>query len=293
MVESVSRVQKVSANGLSFPVHSWGDDSCMPVMLLHGFPQMPETWGHIAISLANAGFYVLAPLQRGYSNSTRTAAYPQYAFMDFVDDAIGIADALGLSKVDVIGFGVGGMQAWLLAATHPTRVRKLISLRYPHPAAFAEALSSNATQIAKWSDLQSRFGSQNLQERADAMLANDAEKLRAFLRGVELPQSHFERYLQRLLDRDMLMGAFAWERSISINDFLRTPVVRTPSLLMWSHGPGLAEQTVLLTKKYVSGPYKEILLEARGNWLLESYSAELLPHIHRHLKTTTAEPSAA
>ena len=42
------------------------------------------------------------------------------------DDAVAFLDALGLAKVDLFGFSLGGFVAQAIALAYPTRVRKLV-----------------------------------------------------------------------------------------------------------------------------------------------------------------------
>ena len=40
------------------------------VLLLHGFPELAFSWRKVMLPLANAGFHVVAPDQRGYGRTT-------------------------------------------------------------------------------------------------------------------------------------------------------------------------------------------------------------------------------
>ena len=55
-------------NGLSMHILEAGyqDPSRPCIILLHGFPELSYSWRKILIPLANAGYYVVAPDQRGY-----------------------------------------------------------------------------------------------------------------------------------------------------------------------------------------------------------------------------------
>jgi pimeloyl-ACP methyl ester carboxylesterase len=143
------RVVRVS--GLGFPLLTWGEDGARPVMLLHGFPQDPWTWQPVAEALARAGFQAIVPWLRGYAVSNRAEPYN---FAQLSGDCLGIGDVLGLKQLDVVGFGIGGALAWMLAACHPQRVSAIASMRYPHPAAFAHAMEVDPEQRKKWLLLQ-------------------------------------------------------------------------------------------------------------------------------------------
>lgn len=277
---------KLRCNGMTFPVLIWGSEDGRPILLLHGFPQEPSTWERVAEVLAADGFQVFAPFQRGYVSGAYPQDPPNYTFSQFVEDAIGIADGLSLKTFDVAGFGIGGVQAWMLTAYQPTRVRSLTSLRYPHPAAFAHGIQFEHEQREKWRQLQRQFGSTNLNERAAVMLANEASSLQSFLADIGLPQPFLDRYVRRLREPGALIGAFSWERAISLEEFSKVPAVTRPTLLIWSEGAALARATLEATRNYVHASYEEVLIPEAGHFLLETSSAALIQPMRHHLQST-------
>ena len=64
--------QQRDINGLSMHVLESGfDDPPRPlVLLLHGFPELAWSWRRIMPALADAGYHVVAPDQRGYGRTT-------------------------------------------------------------------------------------------------------------------------------------------------------------------------------------------------------------------------------
>ena len=59
------------------------------------------------------------------------------------DDAITFLDALGLQKVDLFGYSLGGFVAQAMALAHPTRVRKMV---------LASTGPKGAPGMKRWSD---------------------------------------------------------------------------------------------------------------------------------------------
>ena len=279
-------IEQLQCNGLTFPVMRWGRAAGRPVLLLHGFPQEPSTWSPIAEVLAEEGFEVFAPVQRGYTASARPQVPGGYTFAQFAGDALAIADAFCLQTFDVVGFGMGGVQAWMLAAYQPTRIRSLTSLRYPHPAAFAQGVQFEPQQRAKWQHLQQALGAADVHARADAMLDDDAAALRRFLANSGLPQPFLDRYVARLQEPGALVGAFSWERAIRLQEFAEVPTVTVPTLLIWSEGPALAPATVDATRNYVNASFDAVLIPNAGNFILETSPEALLAPLRKHLKST-------
>src|SRR5687768_12752020 len=59
-------------NGLAMHILEAGfEDKARPcVLLLHGFPELAYSWRKVMRPLAAAGYYVVAPDQRGYGRTT-------------------------------------------------------------------------------------------------------------------------------------------------------------------------------------------------------------------------------
>lgn len=283
----LSKTIEVAWDGLTFPVVTWGAAGARPILLLHGFPQEPASWAPVAEALAHYGCQAFAPVQRGYAASTRPRPTGQYTFSKFVADAIGIADILGLHTFDVAGFGVGAVQAWMLAAHHPTRIRSLSAFRYPHPAAFANSMKDDPEQQEKWFRVQQELGGQSPEKKATEMLANDAAKLRHFLESSGLPQPFLDRYVSRLQEPEALAGALKWNQAISLDEFATVPSVTTPTLYVWSEGPALARAAAEATKHYVRGQFTEVCVSDVGHWMLEDAPTAVAALLRRHLHSTT------
>lgn len=49
-----------------------------------------------------------------------------YTVIDMMDDALGLLDALGIGRADVVGVSMGGVIAQEMAIRHPERVRRLV-----------------------------------------------------------------------------------------------------------------------------------------------------------------------
>jgi pimeloyl-ACP methyl ester carboxylesterase len=116
------------------------------VVLLHGFPEMWWSWRHQISPLVAAGYRVVAPDLRGYSD---TDAKGPYDVDTLRDDVLALLDHLGAEKVIVVGHDWGGYIAWHLASTRPSRVAKLVVLNMPHPALFYRALRTRWSQLRR------------------------------------------------------------------------------------------------------------------------------------------------
>ena len=104
--------------GLNFCDEGTGPE----VLLIHGVGSDLESWGGVLSRLSSSRRYIRYDL-RGHGSSYRTPG--PYSLSDFVEDAVALLDHLGVAKVSVIGFSLGGLIAQALSLAHPQRVRCL------------------------------------------------------------------------------------------------------------------------------------------------------------------------
>lgn len=102
------------------------------VLLLHGFPEVWYSWRHQLAALADAGYHVVAPDQRGYGQTDRPAESERYTHLHLVGDVIGLIDALGEETAIVAGHDWGLLITWSMALLRPDRVRGAIALSMPY-----------------------------------------------------------------------------------------------------------------------------------------------------------------
>ena len=82
-----------NGNGLSMHLMEVGfEEPDRPlVLLLHGFPELAYSWRNVMLPLADAGYHVVAPDQRGYGrttgwNSDYNGDLPSFAIGNLVRD---------------------------------------------------------------------------------------------------------------------------------------------------------------------------------------------------------------
>lgn len=119
----------LQVNGLR--MHILDEGSGPLVLLLHGFPELSSTWRHQLRALANAGYRVVAPDQRGYGLTDCPEREDAYTIFHLVGDVIGLLDALGEARAVVVGHDWGAPVAWNTALLRPDRVRAVAGLGVP------------------------------------------------------------------------------------------------------------------------------------------------------------------
>ncbi|MDH6129438.1 alpha/beta hydrolase [Kitasatospora sp. GP82] len=118
-----------SASGLRMHIAEAGTGPL--VLLLHGFPESWYSWRHQLTALAEAGYHVVAPDQRGYGRTGGPAEVEAYSMLHLVGDALGLIPALGEEQAVVVGHDWGAPVAWCSALLRPDLVRGVAGLSVP------------------------------------------------------------------------------------------------------------------------------------------------------------------
>ena len=126
-------------NGLTMHIleAGWEDSERPRLLLLHGFPEIAYSWRRVMPMLAEAGFHVVAPDQRGYGRTTGwTASYDDslipYGMLNLTRDAVGLVSALGWDSVDgVFGHDFGSPVAAYCALIRPDIFRSVVTMSGP------------------------------------------------------------------------------------------------------------------------------------------------------------------
>jgi epoxide hydrolase 4 len=136
-------------NGIRLHVVQAGPKSGIPVVLLHGFPEDWRSWKHQIPALVEAGCRVIIPDQRGYNLSDKPKGIKNYRIDELAKDILGLIDALGYEKVNLVGHDWGAVVAWMLAYQHPERLQHLGILNVPHPLVMRRFLMRDIEQIRR------------------------------------------------------------------------------------------------------------------------------------------------
>jgi pimeloyl-ACP methyl ester carboxylesterase len=107
------------------------------ILLLHGFPELAFSWRKIMLPLAQAGYHVIAPDQRGYGRTTGWSAdydgaLEPFRVLNLVRDALGLVTAMGHSSVAaVVGHDFGSPVAAWCALLRPDVFRACVMMSSP------------------------------------------------------------------------------------------------------------------------------------------------------------------
>jgi pimeloyl-ACP methyl ester carboxylesterase len=138
-----------NVNGLTMHVLEAGEAGRPAVLLLHGFPELAYSWRKIMLPLAQAGYHVIAPDQRGYGRTTGWDSsydgdWGACRALNLARDALGLVHALGLKSVAaVVGHDFGAMVAAWSALVRPDVFKSLVLMSAPF--AGPPAMQANAS----------------------------------------------------------------------------------------------------------------------------------------------------
>jgi pimeloyl-ACP methyl ester carboxylesterase len=126
-------------NGLSVRVLEAGYEAPgrPAVLLLHGFPELAYSWRKVMPPLADAGYHVIAPDQRGYGWTTGwddryDGNVASFCIHGLARDALGVVSAMGYRSVAaVVGHDIGSIVASYCALVRPDVFRSLVMMSFP------------------------------------------------------------------------------------------------------------------------------------------------------------------
>jgi pimeloyl-ACP methyl ester carboxylesterase len=296
-----------------------GERGAPVVVLAHGFPELGYSWRHQIPALADAGYHVLAPDQRGYGGSSRPEAIEAYNIHDLTADIVGLLDDVGAERAAWIGHDWGAIMVWNAALLHPDRVAAVAALsvpplprpKKPPTQAFRQVFGENFFYILYFQE----------PGVADAELDRDpARFMHRMMGGLRAPADPGtgmrmlapgpEGFVERLPEPDGLpdwitqdeldhyisefsrtgfTGALNWYRNFDRN-WETTPqldgaMITVPCLFLG----GAADPVLNFTRsdrapQVISGPYQHVMLDGAGHWLQQERPDEVNATLLEFLK---------
>ncbi len=300
----------VDVNGVRLRVLEAGPADAPTVILAHGFPELAYSWRHQIPRLAEAGYHVLAPDQRGYGGSTRPDAIEAYDIAALTGDLVGLLDAVGAERAAVIGHDWGAVVTWSLPLLHPDRVAAVAGLSVPPvPRPLTPVTDALRRMFGENFFYMLYFQQPGI---ADAEWAADPRRsLRWMLGGMGPPSDDAaavrmvapgpEGFIDRLPEPDRLpdwlsavdldyyvaeftrtgfTGALNWyrnyERNWSIMAAPATQTISVPALFVGgTDDPVLVFTRTDRAREVVAGPYRQVLLDGAGHWIQQERSEQI------------------
>jgi pimeloyl-ACP methyl ester carboxylesterase len=184
-----------------------------PVVLVHGLGVRGEEWLALAPYLVRAGYRVYLPDLPGYGRSQQPADF-SYSIHDEAAMVAGFLDALGLQRVDLGGWSMGGGIVQHVAFDHPDRVRKLILFD-----------SVGLTELPQFDTRLFTPGDADQIFRLETLLSPHPVRLPGFIARDVLKQSKRNGWVIQRAIASMLTGKDATDSIL--------PQLKMPVLIVW------------------------------------------------------------
>jgi pimeloyl-ACP methyl ester carboxylesterase len=205
------------------------------VVLLHGFPEFWYAWRRQIKALADAGFRVVAPDQRGYNLSDKPEAVAAYGVARLVEDIAALIRACGEEKAFVVGHDWGAGVTWSFAMRHPEMCRKVVVLNGPHPARLLHEFRTSPIQLIR-SWYMFFFQIPALPEAVGA-LDNYAFLLKPMREEPTNPRafspSDLKKYAEAYSQKGALTAMINWYRAMLRGKAVRVVKTDVEALVLW------------------------------------------------------------
>jgi pimeloyl-ACP methyl ester carboxylesterase len=300
----------VDTNGVQLRVIEAGDRGAPVVVLCHGFPELAYSWRHQIPVLAEAGYHVLAPDQRGYGGSSRPEAIDAYDIHQLTADIVGVLDDVGAERAVWVGHDWGAVVVWNAPLLHPDRVAAVGALSVPplprarrQPTrAFRGTFGENFFYILYFQEpgvadaelngdpartMRRMMGGLQLTGDQSAALRMVAAGPEGFIDRLPEPgarpdwisQDELDHYISEFT-RTGFTGGLNWYRNMDRN-WETTPaldgaMITVPCLFIG----GTADPVLAFTRRdragqVISGPYREVMIDGAGHWLQQERPDEV------------------
>ncbi|PYR38504.1 MAG: alpha/beta hydrolase [Acidobacteria bacterium] len=266
MVDLAAATRTVRSNGLSFPVVDVGSGPA--VLLLHGFPDDRHLWRYQIPALADAGFRVLAPDLRGFGDAPRPTDPAEYGIPIVIRDVLGILDALGVARVQLVAHDWGAAVGWRLAAEHPDRVERYAAVSVGAPGGPTTIEQREKSWYIAFFR-QPGVAEEQLQQK-------NWQLFREWARN----PVDVDRYIANLSRPGALTAALNWYRASGAPPAPGTvkppPPVVCPVLGIWSNGDAyLTEAPMRTSGERIRGSFQYERISGASHWLMLDKPADL------------------
>lgn len=102
----------------------------LPILCVHGWPELAHSWRHQMAHFAAAGHRIAAMDVRGYGGSAKPEPIAAYTLAALASDVAAVIDALG-GRAILFGHDWGAPIVWNTALRHPELVAAVVGLSVP------------------------------------------------------------------------------------------------------------------------------------------------------------------
>ena len=278
----------VDTNGISLHTRQAGPEDGPLVVLLHGFPEFWYGWHRQIKPLADAGYRVIVPDQRGYNRSDKPDGVDSYHIKTLAADVVGLLDVADRKTAAVAGHDWGAAVAWWLALSYPERIESLTAVNVPHPTVMETTLRNSLSQLRK-SWYMFAFQLPALPEAIST--ANNCRVLRRGLTNSSRPgtfsATDLERYRAAWQQPDALTAMINWYRAMG--RYRPQPPrqqVSVPTLVMWGQQDEFLASTMAEESLDYCDDAELVTFPSATHWVLHERSGETADELLAHLDAT-------
>ena len=278
----------VDTNGISLHTRQAGPEDGPLVVLLHGFPEFWYGWHRQIKPLADAGYRVIVPDQRGYNRSDNPDGVASYHIETLAADVVGLLDAADRKTAAVAGHDWGAAVAWWLALSYPERIESLTAVNVPHPTVMETTLRNSLSQLRK-SWYMFAFQLPALPEAIST--ANNCRVLRRGLTNSSRPgtfsATDLERYRAAWQQPDALTAMINWYRAMG--RYRPQPPrqqVSVPTLVMWGQQDEFLASTMAEESLDYCDDAELVTFPSATHWVLHEEPEETADALLAHLDAT-------
>lgn len=268
----------LQTNGITLHAVAAGPENGPLVILLHGFPEFWYGWRYQIDALAQAGFRVLAPDQRGYNLSDKPKSVRDYNLDQLAADVVGLIDAVGCEKAFLVAHDWGGAAAWWAAIKYPERIERLAILNAPHPRVMRQNLLHNRVQRKK-SRYFFLFQIPLLPEMR--MRKNNwqvgVRALQGTSRKGTFSEEDIARYREAWSQPGAATGMFNWYRAAfrSRPARVRSSRVTMPTLIIWGERDKFLRRELAQQSLELCDNGKLVFIEGASHWVQHEEPAKV------------------
>lgn len=272
-----------TVNGVRLHVVAAGELNAPLVVLLHGHPDFWYGWRDQISSLAEAGFRVVVPDQRGCNLSDAPTGIDSYRISKLAADVCELIHSEGRESAHIVGHDFGGFVAWNVALRRPFIVDRLGILNVPHPTVYRDTLRSSLQQIARsW-----YVWFYQVPKLPEWLLSrDDMENMVASLEVTSNPETFDEETIHRYRAAWRHTGItprINWYRGFRHSESPPRNIVTQPTLICWGEDdialvPSMAEDSV----GYCENGQLRMFSDA-SHWVHHDEREEVTEALLRHL----------
>lgn len=267
-----------TVNGIR--LHYMISGSGSPVFLLHGWPLSAEMWRPVMTALSGS-FTVVAPDLRGAGYSDKPANGYDKATM--ASDIQALSEALGFESYSVVGYDIGGMVAYPLAAQNRDVVEKLAIVDVPLPG------------VAPWDAMLGapalwHFGFHAQRDLAEALISGrERLYIETFIRSrafdpSAISDADIQMYAEMMALPGCLRGGLEQYRTFAQdaadNEKLSEQKLDIPVLGIGGDRLGPVLDGIVSA---ISNTARAITIEDCGHWVIDEKTDEFVAHISEFL----------